>query len=141
VTASLGAVELGGTLTRLAYTYEEYRVGATRLDGKDVPGVAPMTASLFATARRRLGFATLEMQQASRTATDDANANHAPGWVLWNARAGLAPGNRFGIEPVVGVENLFGRHYAANIVTNATRGRYFEPGAGRRVYVAVRVGR
>lgn len=138
VTASLGAVELGGTLTRLSYTYEEYRVGTTRLDGNDVPGVAPLTTSLFATARRRWGFATLEMQQASRTAADDANVNHAPGWVLWNARIGLAPRNRFGVEPVVGIDNMFDRHYAANIVTNATRGRYFEPGAGRRVYVAVR---
>lgn len=139
VMASLGSVDLGGTLTRLSYTYEEYRVGTTRLDGNDVPGVAPLTTSLFATARRRWGFATVEMQQASRTAADDANANHAPGWVLWNARIGLVPRTRVGIEPVVGIENLFDRHYAANIVTNATRGRYFEPGAGRRVYVAVRV--
>lgn len=141
VTAALGTVDLGATLTRLSYSYEDYLVGTTRLDGKDVPGVAPMTASLFATARRRLGFVTLEMQQASRTAADDANVNFAPGWVLWNARIGLTPRNRFGVDPVVGIDNLFDRHYAANIVTNATRGRFFEPGAGRRVYVAVRVGR
>ena len=37
--------------------------------------------------------------------------------------------------------DLFDKSYAANVVTNATRGRYFEPGAGRRVYVAMRVGR
>lgn len=141
VTAALGTVDVGGTLTRLSYTYEDYQVGTTRLDGKDVPGVAPTTASLFATARRRLGFVTIEMQQASRTAADDANLNYAPGWVLWNARVGLARGNRLGVEPVVGIDNMFDRHYAANVVANAARGRFFEPGAGRRVYVAVRVGR
>ena len=141
LSASLGMVDMGGALTRLSYTYEDYLVGTTRLDGRKVPGVAPLSASLFATARRRLGFATIEMQQASRTAADDANANYAPGWVLWNARIGLAPHNRLGIEPVVGIDNIFDRNYAANIVTNATRGRYFEPGAGRRVYVSVRVGK
>jgi len=140
VTGTFGIFDLGGTLTRIAYTYEDYLVGTTRLDGKDVPGVAPTTSSLYATARHRLGFATLEMQQGARTAADDANANYAPGWVLWNARVGLPTRNRWGVSPVIGIDNLFDRHYAANIVTNATRSRFYEPGAGRRAYVSVRVG-
>lgn len=141
VTASFGPVDVGGAFTAIDYTYEDYRVGTAVLDGNKVPGVAPTTASLYATARRRPGFVTLEMQQAARTAADDANANYAPGWVLWNARAGLTAMRAYGVEPVIGIDNLFDRHYAANIVTNATRGRFFEPGAGRRVYVSVRVGR
>ncbi|MBK7832013.1 MAG: TonB-dependent receptor [Gemmatimonadetes bacterium] len=141
VTAALGPVDLGGTFAAIDYTYEDYLVGTTRLDGKKVPGVAPTTSSLFATARRRFGFVSLEMQQAGRTAADDANANFAPGWVLWNARVGLEPPRRLGVHPVIGIDNMFDRHYAANVVTNATRGRFFEPGAGRRVYVSVRVGK
>ena len=141
VSTAVGPVDLGGTLTRLAYTYEDYRVGTTRLDGKDVPGVAPLSSSLFATARQPVGFVTLEMQQGARTAADDANLNYAPGWVLWNARVGLSRWRASGIEPVVGLDNLFDRNYAANVVANATRGRFFEPGAGRRVYVSVRAGR
>ncbi len=141
VSTTLGPVDLGGTLSTLRYTYQDYLVGTTRLDGKKVPGVAPLTSSLFATARRPFGFATVEMQQGARTAADDANANFAPGWVLWNARAGLTKWNGGWVQPVVGVDNLFDRTYAANIVTNATRGRFFEPGAGRRVYVSLRVGR
>jgi len=141
VSAALGPVDLGGTFTAIDYTYDDYLVGTTRLDGNAVPGVAPIMSTLFATARQRFGFATLEMQQAGRTAADDANTNYAPGWVLWNARMGLAPHNRLGIQPVVGIDNLFDRHYAANVVTNATRGRFFEPGAGRRAYVSVRIGR
>jgi iron complex outermembrane receptor protein len=141
VSTSLGPVDLGGALTRLAYTYEDYQVGTTRLDGKKVPGVAPLSSSLFATARQRAGFFTLEMQQGGRTAADDANVNYAPGWVLWNARVGITRWRAFGVEPVVGVDNLFDRYYAANVVANASRGRFFEPGAGRRAYVSVRAGR
>lgn len=138
---TLGALDLGGNVSTLRYTYEDYLVGTTRLDGKKVPGVAPLSSSLFATARRRFGFVTVEMQQGARTAADDANANYAPGWVLWNARLGASQLAGGRVQPVVGVDNLFDRAYAANIVTNATRGRFFEPGAGRRVYVSLRVGR
>jgi iron complex outermembrane receptor protein len=137
LTAALGAVDVGASVARLTYRYEEFRVGTTVLDGKRVPGVSPTTASLFATGRRPWGFATLEMQQASRAAADDANITWAPGWVVWNTRLGLTGASMRGIEPVVGVENLFDRTYVANVVTNATRGRFFEPGSGRRVYVGL----
>ncbi len=141
VNAALGALDVGAALTRLVYTYQDFTVGTASLKGKRVPGVAPVSASLYATARSRVGFATLEAQQSARTAADDANLNYAPGYVLWNLRTGLRRWSSLGVEPVVGVDNLFDRTYAANVVTNATRGRFFEPGAGRRVYVAVRVGR
>lgn len=140
--ALLGAIEVGASLTHLIYTYEEFTVGSQQLDGKRVPGVSPTTASLFATLSRRLGFITVEMQQASRTPVDDSNANYAAGHVLWSARAGLTAlqGPFKNVQPVIGIENAFDRTYAANVVTNASRGRYFEPGAGRRVYVALSVG-
>ena len=137
LTAALGSVDIGGSLSMIDYTYEDYLVITTRLDGKKVPGVAPLSSSLWATVRQRYGFATVEMQQAARTAADDANSVYAPGWVVWNARVGLRALRRVGVEPVVGVDNLFGRTYVGNVVTNATRGRYFEPGAGRRVYVGL----
>ncbi len=139
LTAALGAVDLGASLAHIVYEYDEFTVLGTVLDGKRVPGVAPTTASLFATARRPLGFVTLEAQQASRTPVDDSNANHAAGYVLWNARAGLTAPWARGIAPVVGIENAFDRTYVANPVTNASRGRFFEPGAGRRVYVGVSI--
>jgi len=36
------------------------------------------------------------------------------------------------------VDNVFDRHFASSVVVNATRNRYFEPGLGRRVYLALR---
>jgi iron complex outermembrane receptor protein len=137
LSAALGAVDVGGSVARLRYTYERFTVGTANLQGKLVPGVASTTGALFVTARGPLGFATLETQMASRTAADDANGTWAAGYALWGVRAGLSAARLAGLQPVVGVENLFDRTYAANVVTNATRGRYYEPGAGRRVYVAL----
>ena len=137
LTASLGAVDVGAAVARLKYRYEEFRVGTTVLDGKRVPGVSPTTASLYATGRKPWGYATLEVQQGSRAAADDANATWAPGWVVWNTRVGLTGAGMRGFEPVIGVENLLDRTYVANVVTNATRGRFFEPGSGRRVYLGL----
>jgi iron complex outermembrane receptor protein len=139
LTAALGAVDLGAALAHLTYEYDEFTVDTTVLDGKRVPGVAPLTASLFATWSRRVGFITVEAQQASRSPVDDRNTAYAAGYVLWNARAGLTAPWARGIAPVIGIENAFDRRYAANVVTNASRGRFFEPGAGRRVYAALTV--
>jgi iron complex outermembrane receptor protein len=139
LTAALGAVDVGAALAHLVYEYDDFTVDTTVLDGKRVPGVAPTTASLFATLSRRLGYVTVEAQQASRSPVDDGNTTHATGYALWNARAGLTAPWARGISPVIGIENAFDRTYAANVVTNATRGRFFEPGAGRRVYVALSV--
>lgn len=137
VTAALGVVDVGGQLTRLTYTYEDFVVSGNDLAGNRVPGVAPTTAALFATARRRGAFATVEMQHAARTAADDANVNFAGSYTLWNVRTGLTAFSAFGVAPVIGIDNVFDRTWVSNIVTNATRGRFFEPGAGRRVYVAI----
>lgn len=135
LSASLGAVDVGASVAHITYTYDAFTVATAVLDGKRVPGVSPTTSSFFATGRRSWGFLTLEAQQGSRTATDDVNVNYAPGFVLWNVRTGLT--GLAGLEPVIGIENMFDRTWVANIVTNATRGRFFEPGAGRRLYVAL----
>jgi iron complex outermembrane receptor protein len=137
LSASLGAVDLGASVARLTYEYDRFTVGAAVLDGKRVPGVSPTTASFFATARRARGFVTVEAMQASRAATDDANTTYAAGWVVWNVRAGLTGAWTRGVEPVIGVENAFDRTWTANIVTNATRGRFYETGAGRRIYAGL----
>jgi iron complex outermembrane receptor protein len=137
ITAAFGPVDVGAAVTRLVYTYEEFAVGTTVLDGKRVPGVSPTTGALFATLRRVFGFATVEVQHAARTPVDDANANYADSYVLWNARAGLTRFSALGIQPVVGVDNIFDRTYVANVVSNAARGRFYETGPGTRVYVGV----
>ncbi len=136
--ASFSHVDVGASLTALRYTYEDFTVGTTVLDGHRVPGVSPLTSSMYVTARRSPGFVTVEVQNADRTAADDVSANYAPPYSVWNVRMGLTPRGAFAIAPTLGIENTFDKTWVGNIVTNATRGRFFEPGAGRRVYVALR---
>jgi iron complex outermembrane receptor protein len=40
----------------------------------------------------------------------------------------------------VGIDNVFDRTWASNVVVNAAGGRYYEPGPGRTYYVGVRMG-
>ena len=87
----------------------------------------------------RWGLLAVETQHLAKVPTDDANRNYADAFTLVNARAALEIGRRFGAEPVFGVDNVFDKTYVANTVTNAAAGRFYEPGAGRTVYVALRL--
>jgi iron complex outermembrane recepter protein len=135
--ASLGVWTTGVTYTRLVYEYDDFTLAGTSFAGNRVPGVSPSTATAFVTLRPRRWFATAEWSYAERTPADDANNVYAAAYALTNVRAGFTALSRFGLEPVVGVDNVFDRRYAANVVTNAGRGRFFEPGAGRTFYLGV----
>jgi iron complex outermembrane receptor protein len=134
-----GPVTLGASWNALRYMYEDYVVTGVSFNGKRVPGVAPITWSAHATTRARWGVAAIEWQHTARTVADDANANYADGYTLVNVRAGFRWGDRYGLEPSAGIDNVFDRHYAANIVTNAARSRFYEPGAARVLWVGLRV--
>lgn len=134
-----GPVTLGGSWNAIRYRYDDYVVTGTSYNGNHVPGVAPVTWSAFASARARWGVTAIEWQHAAKTAADDANLNFAPAYSLLNVRTNLHWGDRFGIEPSVGVDNVTDRHYAANIVTNAARSRFFESGAGRTIWFGARI--
>jgi iron complex outermembrane receptor protein len=137
-------VDGGLALARARYRYDDYVVGqgssALRLDGREIPGVPGTTASGWVTGRWRGWFVTAEAQAQSRSALDDANSAFAAGWWVANLRLGRLPTvPRLGLEPVVGIDNLFDRRYASTVVVNATRGRFFEPGVQRTWYAGVRV--
>jgi iron complex outermembrane receptor protein len=134
-----GVLTAGVAATWLRYTYQDFVVAGTSYNGNRVPGVAATTWSAHVTARPRWGLAAIELQHAARMAADDANLSFADAYTLVNARAALDVGRRIGIEPVIGVDNVFDETYAANVVTNAAAGRFFEPGPGRTVYVAIRL--
>jgi iron complex outermembrane receptor protein len=132
------ALSVAASATWLRYRYVDYTVGGSTYAGKKVPGVAPFWLGVRAAWRSGSWTLVLDGQRVARTPADDANSNFAPGYTKLDAQFVL----RFpstGLEPMLGVENLLDRHYAANVVANASRGRYYEPGAPRTVYLGLRL--
>jgi iron complex outermembrane receptor protein len=135
-----GPVALGAVASWLTYEYDDFVVLGTSFNGKRVPGVAPRTLSAFARVDRRWGLAALEAQHVARTPADDANTVYADAYTVLNARAALTLRGRVNAQPYLGIDNLFDETYASNVVVNAARGRFFEPGPGRTFYLGLRVG-
>ena len=135
-----GPVSLGATTTWLRYVYDDFLVAGTNYEGNRVPGVAPVTVSAFASVQPRWGLASVETVRVGRLAVNNANTAWADGYYLVNARLAFRPATRLSMEPVVGVDNVFDRTWASNVVVNAAAGRYYEPGPGRTYYVGVRMG-
>lgn len=141
VLAVLPLADVGVSYTRSHFRFDQYSVGTANYAGKPIPGIPEQVAQLWATVRQRGFFGTIETTMASRVTADDAALVTASGYAVWSVRGGYAGGalQRLGIEPTVGMDNLFDRHYAPSVVINATRSRYFEPGLRRRAFVGLRV--
>ena len=135
-----GPVSLGTTATWLRYVYDDFTVAGTSFEGNRVPGVAPANVSAFASVAPKWGLVALEAQHVGRVAVNNANTAWADGYTLLNARVAFRPPTRLAMEPVVGIDNVFDKTYASNVVVNAAGGRYFEPGPGRTYYVGIRMG-
>jgi iron complex outermembrane receptor protein len=133
-------VSLGASATWLRYVYDDFVVSGTSFDGNRVPGVAPVMMSAFASVQPKWGLATIEAIHAGRLAVNNANTAWADSYNLVNARLAFRPPTRLSMEPVVGIDNVFDRTWASNVVVNAAGGRYYEPGPGRTYYVGVRMG-
>lgn len=134
--------------TQLSYTWLDARFGQAFVNGQNaavaagnrLPGV-PMH-SLFAGIEYRpvepLSVA-LEMRTESKAAVDDRNSDAAPGYAVLNVRAGY----EFPVGPakifVFGrIDNLLDKTYAGSLIVNDSNRRFFEPAAGRRLFVGLR---
>jgi iron complex outermembrane receptor protein len=135
-----GPVSLGMTGTWLRYVYDEFVVAGTSFNDNRVPGVAPVTLSAFVNHRSRWGMVALEGTRVGRVAANNANTAWADAYTLVNARFAYRAPTRLALEPAIGVDNIFDRTYASNVVVNAAAGRFYEPGAGRTFWFGVRMG-
>jgi iron complex outermembrane receptor protein len=140
VSGQAGPVSLGTTTTWLRYVYEDFTVSGTSFEGKRVPGVSPFVMAAYASLSPSWGLVALEAQRVGRQAVDDANTEWADAWVVANARIAFRLPTQLAVEPVFGIDNLFDKTYASNVVVNAARGRFYEPGAGRTYYLSIRMG-
>jgi iron complex outermembrane receptor protein len=140
VSGQAGPVALGTTATWLRYTYEDFTVDGTSLEGNRVPGVSPLVVAAYASVSPTWGLVALEAQRVGRQAVDDANTAHADAYVVANARVAFRLPTQLAVTPAFGIDNLFDKTYASNVVVNAARGRFYEPGAGRTYYLSIRMG-
>lgn len=133
---------------QLAYTLLDARFrrpfvnaqNATIAAGNRVPGVPvhSLAAQIEYRPRERLtlGF---EMRTESKAHVDDLNSDAASGHAVFAVRAA----REFALGPARMVaygrlDNLFDRDYAGSVIVNEGNRRFFEPAAGRRIFVGVR---
>jgi iron complex outermembrane recepter protein len=138
----------GRFTTQVAYTLLDATFGSSFVSGSStvvasgnrLPG-AP-THSLFAQieCRPRDGMtAGVETRIESKAYVDDVNSDAAPGYAVLNLRAGQE--FRVGATKLFAfarVDNLLDRSYAGSVIVNESNRRFFEPAAGRRVFVGLR---
>jgi len=132
--------EGGVAYTWSRFRFDRYVVGTTSYAGKRIPGAPEHFVQAWSTVRYAGLFTTVEASASSKVSANDAATIYAPGYATWNWKLGYAPRTvgHFALEPVVGLDNVFDRHFATSVIVNATRNRYFEPGFTRRLYVALR---
>ena len=137
---------LSWTFSNFAYRdYEEQSPGGAtfRLDGRALPGIPEHWVRILARGRPRFakgGWVEIEQAVSSGYLVDDTASVRAEPWAAthvrfgWDGRVGST---RFG--PFVGLNNVFNHRYVGSVVINAARARYFEPAAGRNLYLGVSV--
>jgi iron complex outermembrane receptor protein len=131
--------------TRYAFTTGSGPTARTFvLDGNALPGIPAHWAHVVLRARpgfARGAWAELETSHASSTLVDDTLAVRATAWWTASVRVGwdgAVAGLRLG--PFLGINNAFNRMYVGSVVINAAQGRYYEPAAGRNLYLGFTLG-
>jgi iron complex outermembrane recepter protein len=140
LSGNAGPVSLGATATWLQYVYDDFVQSGTSFNGNRVPGVAPVTVNAYASLQPKWGLVAIELMHAGKVAVNNANTAWADAYDIVNARLAWRPSIALAVEPVVGVDNIFDKTWASNVVVNAAGGRYYEPGPGRTFYVGLRMG-
>ena len=139
---------LGKINTRVGYTWLNARFNksfvngqnATIRAGNQLPGVP--AHSLFADIEYRPAAAVsvgLEARVESKAYVDDINSDAAPGYAAFNARVGYEFRMQSTKMYLFGrIDNLLNKNYAGSVIVNDSNGRFFEPAAGRRIFVGLR---
>ncbi|MBC7501491.1 MAG: TonB-dependent receptor [Herminiimonas sp.] len=134
--------------TRMGYTWLDASFrnafsnaqNATIAAGKKLPGAPEHSLFMEAQYQPSDAFTTaLEMRAESKVFVNDVNSDSAPGYAVLNARAGYSV-KAGGVKLYLygRIDNLLDKRYAGSVIVNDGNNRFFEPAAGRRLFVGLR---
>ncbi len=131
---ALPNLQIAGALTYMDARFDDETNNA-------LPGLPDWTGFIDGRYEFQHGyFAGLSAQYIGSRYADDANTVAVASQTVTDLRFGrIIWGGRYKTQLVVGVENLFDEAYLDNVRINARNGRYYEPGAERRVYASIDV--
>jgi len=131
---ALPNLQIAGALTYMDARFDDESDNA-------LPGLPEWTAFIDGRYEFQQGyFAGLSTQYIGERYADDANTVEVASQTVTDLRVGrIIWGGRYKTQLVVGVENLFNEAYLDNLRINARNGRYYEPGAERRLYASIDV--
>ncbi|GMR13461.1 MAG: TonB-dependent receptor [Gemmatimonadota bacterium] len=142
--AALRTTLVSSVSARVAYTYvaaefDEFRVDGEVFDDNRIPGLAPHRLDGLLRISRNSWFGEIRGDYVDRVPVDNGNSAFADSYWLIAVRAGIDRFSlgRLEISPFGGVTNLFDNAYSASVSVNAFRGRFFEPGPGRAIYIGL----
>jgi iron complex outermembrane receptor protein len=85
-------------------------------------------------------FGIIQARSISKIFADDANAVINEGYFTANIKVGYRKQlGKCSFEPFLGINNLTGTVYNANVQINATANRYFEPASGSFIFGGINV--
>jgi iron complex outermembrane receptor protein len=132
----VSSFSLAASYTYSHFRFRDYAVGDANFAGNTIPGIPVHQLQGSATYHYRTLFATVEGQGKSSQFVDDQNSAKASGFFVMNLRAGgTALFGRPWLAPSIGLQNVFDKRYVSSVAINATAGKYYEPSAGRALYV------
>jgi iron complex outermembrane receptor protein len=138
-----GPVSLASTYALSHFRFRDFQTATTQLAGKAIPGIPEQQIQADATLHFKGGFVVAEGLAKSKVWSNDANAAAAPGFAVFNLRAGgTAAFGRPRLLPVVAVQNLFDRSYVGSVAINAAGAtvdvtKFYEPAPRRTLYVGL----
>jgi iron complex outermembrane recepter protein len=132
----ISSFSFAASYTYSHFRFRDYAVGDANYAGNTIPGIPVHQVQGSATYHYRTLFATVEGQGKSSQFVDDQNTAKASGFFVVNLRAGgTALFGRPWLAPSIGLQNVFDKRYVSSVAINAAAGKYYEPSAGRAVYV------
>ena len=139
--------ELGEFSLIGAYTYLRATYGSGANAGKRMPGIPQQQLFAQLTWKPRWaasvgGAFTLDARHLSKVHVNDGNTDAAGAHTLLGLGARLEqPMGAWTLREFVRIDNLTDRKHAGSVIVNDGNGRFFEPGAGRSVFVGVSLSR